>query len=73
MDYGKYYSQAYVPLPQELYNVSNFAESMMRDEKKRKNSAVMEPKTKEQELLKLLGINTGGYSRSGLYKEQTKK
>ncbi len=73
LDYGKYFSQAYVPLPQEVYNATNFVESMVRDEKKRKNSAVMEPKTKTQEVLKLLGVNTGGYSRSGLYKEQTKK
>ncbi len=73
LDYGKHFGEGFVPAPQEAYNVINFGVSMMRDEKKRKNSAVMEPKTKEQELLKLLGINTGGYSRSGLYKEQTKK
>ncbi|NCD11052.1 MAG: hypothetical protein EOL93_00745 [Epsilonproteobacteria bacterium] len=73
LDYGKYYSQAYVPVPQEAYNLTNFAESMMRDEKKRKNSVVMLPKSEGQEIWKLLGVNSSSYSRSGLKKEQTKK
>ena len=73
IDYGKYFGQAYVPLPQEAYNLTNFAESMMRDEKKRKNSAVMSPKSEKQEIWKLLGVNSSSYSREGLKKEQAKK
>lgn len=73
LDYGKHFGQAYVPLPQEAYNLTNFAESMMRDKKKRKNSTVMSPKSKKQEIWKLLGVNSSSYSRSGLKKEQGKK
>lgn len=73
LDYGKYFGQAYVPAPQEAYNLTNFAESMMRDKKKRKNSQVMLPKSEKQEIWKLLGVNSSSYSSSGLRKEQTKK
>jgi hypothetical protein len=73
LDYGKHFSEGFVPIPQEAYNAVNFGVAMTRDEKKRRNSAVMLPKGGGQEVLKLLGINAGTYSRSGLKKEQAKK
>ena len=73
IDYAKYFTSNYVPLPQQFYNAEKLAEAQLRDEKKRKTNNVWLPKSKKQSWLQFLGFNTNSYSKRALQKERIEK
>lgn len=73
LDYAKYFTSNYVPLPQQFYNAEKLAEAQLRDEKKRKTNNVWLPKSKKQSWLQFLGFNTNSYSKRALQKERIEK
>ncbi len=72
-DTAKYLTESYVPLPGTAYSAYDYVESLVRDQKKRKKNSVVEPRTQEQSILKILGLNTMTYDKDNLKREQRKK
>lgn len=72
-DYAKYYTESFVPLPQQLYSTVHLAESYLLNKDKRRTDKTIEPRTPTQNILKLLGINTITYNKSALKREQEKQ
>jgi len=71
-DYMKYLTQSYVPLPAQAYTGWNIAESMLKDEKKRRTNKTTVPRTPIQEVAKFSGLNSLTYSKRGLKRDQRK-
>lgn len=72
-DNTKYLTQNYVPLPAQAYSGYDFIESMVRDKKKRRKNSVADPRTTNQSVAKLLGLNTLTFDKNNLKREQRKK
>lgn len=73
IDYAKHIGQTYVPLPQQVYNGVGLIDSLVRSKKSRTKQKVIQPRSKAQELIKFLGVNSKTYSQRELKKEQRKK
>jgi len=72
-DNSKYLIQNYVPLPAQAYSSYDFIESISRSKKKRRKNSVIDPRTTNQSILKLLGLNTMTFDKDNLKRERKKK
>jgi hypothetical protein len=73
LDYGKHIVGQYSPVPAPVMSGVNFIDTMVRNESKRRQSKTIEPRTTEQSLLQMLGINTMTYDEPALRREQRGK
>jgi hypothetical protein len=72
LDWMKYLTKQYAPLPMPMMNGIDLADSAIRSKKKRKRNDTIQPRTPTQEILKNVGINTMAYSKRGLKRDQKK-
>lgn len=72
IDWGKYISQNYVPLPQQFYSGIDVLDSIARSKDNRSRGNETVPRTTPQNLLKLIGINTLTYDKHKLEQKQAK-
>jgi len=73
IDWLKHIAKQYAPIPMPVMNVADLLDSSLRSKKKRRRNKTIEPRTKTQEALKNIGLNTMTYNKNALKREQKKK